>query len=128
MELLEQIQEHVQGEYIYIPIKEKYAVDNVTDYKIELEKRDAHIYTNYLEGMSNQRLSKIYNLSESSIRRIIIKKRKGYEEMKEKIIKVLMSWDLQDSSIEQIYQSTWQVENDYVLKVYQDKESLERNI
>ena len=57
-ELIELIQEHVQGEYIYIPIKDKYVVESVTDYKMELKKRDAHIYTKYLEGLSNKKLAK----------------------------------------------------------------------
>ena len=48
--LLEQIQEYVQGEYLYIPVRDK--VESVTDYKTELEKRDRHIYTKYLEGMN----------------------------------------------------------------------------
>lgn len=48
-ELLGQIQEYVQGEYIYIPIKEKREAALVTGYQTELEKRDAHIYTKYLE-------------------------------------------------------------------------------
>ena len=88
-ELIEQIQEYVQGEYVYIPIKDKAAAENVTDYQTELEKRDAHIYTKYLEGVSNKRLAQIYHLSESSIRRIIIKQRKGYTFMNEKINKIL---------------------------------------
>ena len=67
-ELLMLVQEHIQGEYIYVPVKEKQIAEYPTDYKTELEKRDAHIYTKYLEGMSNKQLSQIYNLSESSIR------------------------------------------------------------
>ena len=45
------------GEYIYIPIKDKYVVESVTDYKTELKKRDARIYTKYLEGLSNKKLA-----------------------------------------------------------------------
>lgn len=76
-ELLERLQEYVQGEYIYVPIKDKDVIESVTDYKTELKKRDAHIYTKYLEGLSNKQLAEKYNLSESSIRRIIIKQRKA---------------------------------------------------
>ncbi|MBQ7918580.1 MAG: hypothetical protein IJ324_01380 [Lachnospiraceae bacterium] len=36
IELIEQIQQYVQGEYIYIPIKEKAADGNMTDYAIEI--------------------------------------------------------------------------------------------
>ena len=56
-ELIELIQEHAQGEYIYIPIKDKYVVESVTDYNTELKKRDARIYTKYLEGLSNKKLA-----------------------------------------------------------------------
>ena len=56
---------------IYLTMK--YYEKQDANYKTELEKRDIHIYTKYLEGMSNKQLSQIYNLSESSIRRIIVK-------------------------------------------------------
>lgn len=50
-ELIEQIQQYVQGEYIYIPIKDRAVDNNMTDYAIEIQKRDEHIYTKYLEGI-----------------------------------------------------------------------------
>lgn len=127
-ELIEQIQEYVQGEYIYIPIKEKGIKDSVTDYRIELKKRDAHIYTKYLEGASNRRLAQIYNLSESSIRRIIIKQREGNEVRVEKIKKILVHWGLSVMNVKQIYDTTWQVGDEYVLKIYDDLSMLERNL
>lgn len=127
-ELIEMIQEYVQGEYIYIPVKEKSQSETLTEYKIELEKRNLHIYRKYLEGLSNKRLAEIYNLSESSIRRIIIKQRKGYAIMKEKIEEILINWGMQNSEIKQIYNTSWLIATDYVLKVYSDRETLERNI
>lgn len=127
-ELIEIIQEYVQGEYIYIPVKDKIASEISTEYKIELEKRNIHIYTKYLEGLSNKRLAKIYNLSESSIRRIIIKQRNCYTIMKEKIKKIILNWGLQDSEIKQIYDTSWQVGENYVLKVYSDIDMLQRNL
>lgn len=127
-ELIEMIQEYVQGEYLYIPIKEKSTSNEMTDYKVELEKRNMHIYTRYLEGLSNKRLAKIYNLSESSIRRIIIRQRKGYTDMKEKIREILVNWGLQDIETTQIYDSSWRIGDDFVLKIYTDKEALERNL
>lgn len=42
--------------------------------------------------------------------------------------KVLETWGLQDSKTEQIYDTAWQVGDDYVLKVYQDRNMLERNL
>lgn len=127
-ELLALVQEYIQGEYIYVPVKDKHMEGFPTDYKTELEKRDAHIYTKYLEGMSNKQLSQIYNLSESSIRRIIVKQRKGYIRMKDKITQVITNWGLKNKDIKQIYNTTWQVGDEYVLKVYQSFSMLERNL
>ena len=127
-ELLVMVQEYIQGEYIYVPVKDKHIAEFPTDYKTELEKRDAHIYTKYLEGMSNKQLSQIYNLSESSIRRIIVKQRKGNRPMKDKITQVINNWGLENKEIKQIYDTTWQVGDDYVLKVYQSFSMLEKNL
>ncbi len=124
--LLEQIQEYVQGEYLYIPVRDK--VESVTDYKTELEKRDRHIYTKYLEGMNQKRLSRIYNLSESSIRRIVMKQRKSYQSMGDKINDMLYRWGLENSEMKQIYDTVWQIGEDYVMKVYQNPIMLERNL
>lgn len=127
-ELIEQIQKYVQGEYLYIPINDQHRMESVTDYKIELVKRDAHIYTKYLEGMSQKRLSQMYHLSESSIRRIVMKQRNQYQLTGTKIGKVLFHWGLENDKVKQIYDTVWQVGDRYVLKVYQDSEMLERNL
>lgn len=127
-ELIEQIQQYIQGEYIYIPIKDREADINMTDYAIEIQKRDEHIYTKHLEGMKNIELAQRYLLSESSIRRIIIKRRKGYQEMNNCISKILCNWNIQNMEIKQIYDSAWQVGDEYVLKVYDNPTRLERNI
>lgn len=127
-ELVALIQEYVQGEYLYIPMREKSFTESPTEYKTELEKRDAHIYRRHLEGVDNKRLARIYNLSESSIRRIVIKQRKGYKKMPDKIRTILKLWGMTDQNIKQIYDTTWQIGEGHVLKVYQDKEGLERNI
>lgn len=127
-ELIEQIQEYVQGEYLYIPIKDRKIKNSSTDYKTELEKRDAHIYTKYLEGVSNRCLSKSYNLSESSIRRIVIKQKGYYEIMTEKIRCVLEHWGLSSMNVKQIYDTAWQVGEGYILKVYDNLDMLERNL
>lgn len=127
-ELIEQIQQYVQGEYVYIPIKDRGVDTNITEYAIEIQKRDEHIYTKHLEGMKNIELAKRYSLSESSIRRIIIKQRKGYKEMKNYVSEILCDWDIKDADIEQIYDSVWQVGDKYVLKVYDKPTMLERNI
>ena len=127
-ELVEMIQSYVQGEYLYIPIKEKNTEVSQTDYKIELEKRDAHIFTKYLEGVGNRQLSQIYNLSESSIRRIIIKQKRYYDVMRDKISEIITHWGLTSISVKQIYDTAWQVGDKYILKVYDNLHRLERNL
>lgn len=127
-DLLEQVQKYVQGEYLYIPIRDRYKVESVTDYKTELEKRNRHIYTQYLEGMDQKRLSRIYNLSESSIRRIVMKQRRDYQAMCDKISGILYRWGLENCERKQIYDTAWQIGSGYVLKVYQNPVLLERNL
>lgn len=39
-ELIEEIQKYIQGEFLYIPKKDKQTHRAVTEYKIELEKRN----------------------------------------------------------------------------------------
>lgn len=127
-ELIETLQQYVQGEYIYIPIKDKGENDELTEYELELQKRDEHIYTRSLEGLDNKRLAKIYNLSESSIRRIIIKQRKGFDEMKERVSCIIKDWNVVADEIKQLHDNVWQVGKEYVLKAYEDVGMLERNI
>lgn len=82
----------------------------------------------HLEGMSNEHLALNFNLAQSSIRRILIEQRKGFEIMSEKIKTLLWKWGLQGESITQIYSTVWQVGENFVLKVYEEPESLKRNI
>lgn len=127
-EMIEQLQQYVQGEYLYIPIKDREVHTNMTEYALEVQKRDGHIYTNHLLGASNAKLAQKYALSESSIRRIIIKERKGFEQMNENILEILKEWNLGKAEVNQIYDSAWQVGEEYVLKVYDNPDNLERNI
>ena len=48
--------------------------------------------------------------------------------MQDKIKMILKHWEMADQTIKQIYDTTWQIGEGYVLKVYQDKDGLERNI
>ena len=48
--------------------------------------------------------------------------------MKNKLTQILNHWDLSDSDVKQIYNTAWQVGNDYVLKAYQNINMLERNV
>ncbi len=127
-ELIEEIQKYIQGEFLYIPKKDKQRKRAVTEYKIELEKRNNRIYKMHLEGMSNEQLARNFSLAQSSIRRIIIEQRKRFEIMSTKINSLLPHWGLQNENITQIYSSVWQIGESYVLKVYDEPESLKRNI
>ena len=72
-EVLEIIQEYIDGEYLYIPRKcenhkswgEKSGIKN------SLKIRNNEIYKKYLQGTPIYELTKEYFLSEKSIRRII---------------------------------------------------------
>ncbi|MBK1812754.1 hypothetical protein JHL18_19210 [Clostridium sp. YIM B02505] len=77
-EVLEIIQNYVDGEYIYIPRKDenKIAWGELTKSKNELLKRNTNIYEDYLKGMSTQLLSEKYYLSPKSIQRIVSEKKK----------------------------------------------------
>ena len=127
-ELVEEIQKYIQGESVYIPKKDKITRKAPTEYKIELEKRNTRIYKMHLEGMSNDKLAENFSLAQSSIRRIIIEQRKRFEIMSDKIKSLLPNWNMQGESIKQIYGTVWQIGEDYVLKVYNESESMERNI
>ena len=127
-ELIESIQKYVQGEYIYIPIKEKQEPSIPSEYSYALQKRNAHIYTNSLQGINNKQLSETYHLSESSIRRILINQRKRYEIMKNRIKHIITNWNITNPIFTQIYDTAWQIGNEYILKVYENPDMLERNI
>lgn len=70
----------------------------------------------------------MYHLSASSIRRIIIEQRKGYEAMNHKILQIIKEWNIEEKEIKQIYDSVWQIGERAVLKSYKDVNMLQRNI
>ena len=127
-ELLSIIQKYYQGGYLYIPKGNYCKIKQQTDYKIELEKRNQQIYLKHLEGRTNGQLANIYYLSEASIRRIISKERVRYHKMKEIIEQILPLWRIESKQLLQIYPSAWEINHSYVIKVYDNKEQLERNI
>ncbi|MDE5781918.1 MAG: phosphotransferase, partial [Lachnospiraceae bacterium] len=127
-ELLAMIQKYYQGGYLYIPKGNYCEVKQQTDYKIELEKRNQHIYLKHLEGRTNGQLGNIYHLSVASIRRIISKEKVRYQKMKEIIEQILPLWGMENKQLLQIYPSAWEINHSYVIKVYDDKKQLERNI
>lgn len=78
-ELVELIQEYIDGEYIYIPKKEsnKKSWGSNTSTKQELECRNDNIYSDYVNGSKMDDLTTKYFLSIKSIQRIIYEKRKS---------------------------------------------------
>lgn len=75
-ELLESIQEYVDGKTIYIPRKEerRRPWGCGTSYRDELEHRNAKICEEFRLGLSRRQLSEKYCLSEKSIGRILREK------------------------------------------------------
>ena len=73
MELIEMIQQYVDGESIYIPRKADSRSEwgSGTATKRELGVRNERIYSDYLAGAKISELAEKYYLSEKSIQRII---------------------------------------------------------
>lgn len=72
-ELLRQIQEYVDGEFLYIPRlpERKRGWGESTATRQVLDRRDRGIYAAYLSGATAEDLAKQYYLSEKSIYRIL---------------------------------------------------------
>lgn len=77
MEVIELIQEYVEGEYIYIPKKEcnRQQWGTTTNAKKEITLRNSNIYNEYMKGTSRGVLAEKYFLSKKSIDRIILKEK-----------------------------------------------------
>lgn len=77
IEVMELIQQYVQGEYIYIPKKEnnRKAWGETTNIRSEIKSRDSKIYDEYKSGTSRIALAEKYFLSKKSIDRIILKEK-----------------------------------------------------
>ena len=74
-ELIEQIQQYVDGRSVYIPRRatHRQAWGDKTLYRLELAARNAHIRLMHRQGSSVKNLSMQYHLSEKTIRRILRK-------------------------------------------------------
>lgn len=70
-DIIEILQQYIEGGYIYIPKKTKKSWGENTNTKSELKKRNEEILLKYLRGKSIKNLAQEYYLTESSIRRII---------------------------------------------------------
>lgn len=77
-ELLEQIQQYIQGDVIYIPTTKdrKIAWGQKNGTKEAIYNRNKDIFKLYISGHEINEIINIYNLSESSIRKIICKMKK----------------------------------------------------
>ena len=77
-EIIEMIQQYVDGESIYIPRKDGMRNEwgRKTKFREELRARDREIYEEYLEGQTTAQLAEKYCLSIKSIQRIIKQKKK----------------------------------------------------
>ena len=73
VEIIELIQQYVDGTNIYIPRKQgnRQEWGTKTSYKCELRNRNQSIYKEYMSGISIFELANNYYLSEKSIQRII---------------------------------------------------------
>ena len=73
--LIEELQNYIQGGYIYIPSRNenKKGWGELSGYKREIEKRNKKIRMDYKHGKSLEELSKSYFLSIHSIIKIIYK-------------------------------------------------------
>ena len=72
-ELLEEVQEYVDGTYLYIPraTEKKKEWGSATATRNELERRNEAIYRGYLAGVRTKELADRHYLSPKSIQRII---------------------------------------------------------
>ena len=78
IEIIELIQTYIDGENIYIPRKEdnKQTWGNGTRIRQELNERNSSIFADYQQGIQVSVLAEKYFLSEKSIQRIILEKKK----------------------------------------------------
>lgn len=74
--LVEELQNYIQGGYIYVPSKRdnKKKWGELSGYKFEIEQRNLKIKKDYQEGKSIDELAEIYYLSVYSIKKIIYQK------------------------------------------------------
>ncbi|WP_349946975.1 CD3324 family protein [Lacrimispora sp. BS-2] len=78
-ELVELIQNYIDGEYVYIPRKQenKRTWGQRTGAREERKRRDISIYADYVSGICVKHLAERYYLSEKSIQRIVLQEKKN---------------------------------------------------
>lgn len=77
-ELVELIQNYIDGEYVYIPRKQenKKSWGETSRVREELRARDIEIFVQYSQGLGVRELAEKYFLSEKSIQRIVLQEKK----------------------------------------------------
>ena len=80
VELVELIQDYIDGEYVYIPRKqENKGWGETSRAREELQSRNIEIFVKYSQGLGIKDLAEQYFLSEKSIQRIVLQERKKSE-------------------------------------------------
>lgn len=81
VELVELIQDYIDGEYVYIPRKQenKKGWGEASRAREELQSRNMEIFVKYSQGLGIKDLAEQYFLSEKSIQRIVLQERKKNE-------------------------------------------------
>ncbi|MBM7614883.1 CD3324 family protein [Alkaliphilus hydrothermalis] len=77
-EVVELIQQYIDGEYLYIPrkIENKKSWGEKNGTKNNFKNRDKEIFNKYTQGTTVVELAEVYYLSEKSIRRILSKEKR----------------------------------------------------
>lgn len=75
-QLIKELQNYVQGGYVYVPIKtdERKNWGEQSGYRLELDRRNEKIRQEYKNGVSLDILADRYYLSVPAVRKIIYKK------------------------------------------------------
>ena len=125
--LIDEIRKYIDGAYIYIPVKEEHKFVRLkSDRQKGFEVRNRRIYNDYLYGKTYQVIANEFFLSEKSIRRIVLEKKREMEIIMEKLLEILKEWQLQ-GELKQINDTSWRVADRYVIKEYHDISMLKRN-
>ncbi|GAA0372501.1 CD3324 family protein [Bacillus horti] len=82
--LLNELQQYIQGELIYIPKKKQHRAGwgEMNGTRQYMTRRNQEIYELYREGCSFEKLEQKFSLSKDTIRKIIYKTRGEYNQIK----------------------------------------------
>ncbi|MBN2794416.1 MAG: phosphotransferase [Clostridia bacterium] len=128
-DLIKEIRKYVEGLYVYIPKGEDKSrkTNTETNFHKEVKIRNSRIYDQFLSGKPVEEIALQNYLSEKSIRRIILIKKREMEPVMEFMKRLCDIWGVQ-GEIKQLTQTTWAIGSLYVIKIYEDKTALVRNV